>query len=979
MHPSSSAPRWWARPPQALTQLLKRGLGLRVLLASLVVACMVVMATAQLGINVWQGRDRFTQDAQRSAQQASQLIEERMRGLLQPGATVVRQVGFDPLASATHWSARLARAHVLTAELDANPLLAALYVGYTDGEFFLARPLRTAAERTRFEAPAAAAYLLQTQDRDRDGAMQGRYHYLDSTGQLLVSQERPTYRYDPRTRDWWAPALAQPGLAVSAPYLFFTTRSAGLTLSQRSREGGAVVGADLQLQDLSRTLGGLRSTRGTQMALMNAQGQVLAFTEAARLETRVGDKVRLATVADLGAPALAPLQALTSEQAHTFTAADGEAWVGIRLALEVGLGPGVELLAVTPLEDLVAPARARAHRARWIATGLALLLLPVGWWAGSLLARRLDQLSERTQRLTHFDFRPAPLTRSPVCEVNELNQAIERMGGTIGAFLRLSEQMATEPETERMLQQVLDQLVQATHCSAAQVFLWHRDAQQMQHAASAGAPEQVLPEAFAYPSGRPARQTARGEGRKQMDLELHGRDGRLQGLLVLEFPADEEHGDPAFVSFARQLSGMLAVAIETRQLIKAQRQLFDAVIRLMADAIDAKSPYTGGHCDRVPRLATTLVERLCAEQEGPFASFQLSEAQRYAFRLGAWLHDCGKVTSPEHIVDKATKLELIYNRIHEVRTRFEILWRDMEMAALRGELDTAALHERQRQLREDFAFVAQCNVGGEFLADAAIERLHRIGAQTWLRHFDDRLGLSEAEASRLQAARPEAPPLPAPEPLLADRPEHRVPWGETRPPVAKDDPRNRYGFDMRLPEQQQHQGELHNLSVRRGTLTDEDRFRINDHIVQTYIMLKGLPWPEDLARVPEYAASHHEKLDGQGYPRRLGADQLGVEDRVMALADVFEALTSADRPYKTPKTLNETLRIMVQMCRDRHLDPALFRYFLHSRLWDEFAAEFLLPEQRDAVDMAGLLALLPESDPVGPKECFAPSQSPAAP
>ncbi|MBH9578897.1 HD domain-containing protein [Inhella sp. 1Y17] len=939
---------------QRLRARLHRGLGLRLWLASLVVACMALMASLQLGINVWMARDRFAQEAQRSAQAASVLIEERTRRLLQPSSSVVRQLGFDPISSADSLAERLSRSYVLTAELEANALLAALYVGYDNGDFILARPLRNEAERQQFQTLPEARYLLQSMTVGADGRALGRYHELDEQMQMLRTRELPDYRFDPRTRPWWAAALQAPGMAISPPYLFFTTRSPGLTLSQRSRAGGAVVGADLLLSDLARTLGTQRLTPGTQLALVDAQQRVLAYSEPHRQVLQEGERLSLAGLGELGQQALPALARLAPGRAHTDETA-AEPWVGIRVPFDVGLGPHLQLMAVTPLEELVAPARARAHRARWIAVGLALLLLPIGWWAGSTLARRLDRLSQRTERLVRFDFATTPMRQSRVREVNQLHQAIEHMGRTIEAFLRLSQQMASEPETERMLQQVLEQLVQATHCDGAQVCLWDYQAQQMQHAAQAGGLLAPLPAQFAHP--HPPRELP--AGREQLPLELHGRDGRLQGLLLLEFPAHDEHEDPAFLHFARQLSGMLALAIETRQLIKAQRQLFDAVIRLMADAIDAKSPYTGGHCERVPQLAIALVDRLCAEAQGPYAGYQLSEAERYAFRLGAWLHDCGKVTSPEHIVDKATKLELIHNRIHEIRTRFELLHRDATIAQLRGELSPEQLAERHAQLQQDYAFVASCNVGGEFMADAAIERLHRIAAQTWQRHFDDRLGLSAEEARRLAEARPEPPTLPATEPLLADRPEHIVPWGAQRPPVAAADPRNRYGFDMQLPAQQQHQGELHNLSVRRGTLTDEDRFKINDHIVQTYIMLKGLPWPAELERVPELAATHHEKLDGKGYPRKLGAGQLTVEDRVMALADVFEALTAADRPYKAPKTLTETLKIMAFMCKDQHLDTELFRYFLHSRLWDEFAAQFMQPGQRDAVDVAAIEALLP--------------------
>ena len=163
---------------------------------------------------------------------------------------------------------------------------------------------------------------------------------------------------------------------------------------------------------------------------------------------------------------------------------------------------------------------------------------------------------------------------------------------------------------------------------------------------------------------------------------------------------------------------------------------------------------------------------------------------------------------------------------------------------------------------------------------------------------------------------------------------------------------------MPLPQSAQNMGELYNLSIRRGTLTEEDRFKINDHIVQTLIMLRSLPWPAHLARVPDIAATHHEKLNGKGYPRKLTADKLTIADRVMAIADIFEALTAPDRPYKASKTLTESLRIMALMTQDEHIDADLFRYFLRSGLWQEFANRYMHPAQLDEVDMAAIESLI---------------------
>jgi hypothetical protein len=268
------------------------------------------------------------------------------------------------------------------------------------------------------------------------------------------------------------------------------------------------------------------------------------------------------------------------------------------------------------------------------------------------------------------------------------------------------------------------------------------------------------------------------------------------------------------------------------------------------------------------------------------------------------------------------------------------------------------LAQTRQRLQAEFDEVAKANVGGEFMREQDVERLRQIAEQTWVRHFDDRLGLSQEEMQQLQAV--PAPALPVVEHLLSDKPEHKVPWGDRKPPVAKDDPRNIWGFDMDAPQYSFDRGELHNLSIQRGTLTAEERFKINDHIVQTLIMLSTLPFPLALRDVPQLAATHHEKLDGTGYPRRLGEDQLSVPDRVLAIADIFEALTAADRPYKPAKTLSEAVRIMLFMAKDRHIDGELLALFLRTGVHEQYGQLFLQPEQCDQVDVEACLAQLRE-------------------
>lgn len=438
------------------------------------------------------------------------------------------------------------------------------------------------------------------------------------------------------------------------------------------------------------------------------------------------------------------------------------------------------------------------------------------------------------------------------------------------------------------------------------------------------------------------------------------RGGEVIGVLQFINATDRKTGKVvAFsredASFVEALAAQAAVALENHHLMAAQNDLIDAMVRILAGAIDAKSAHTGGHCERVPQLAMMLAEEACRVDSGPLAAFEFASADEWReFRIGAWLHDCGKITTPEHIVEKATKLEVIHNRIHEVRLRFEILRRDAEIARLQARLDgadaataDAAFAASVRELEDDFAFVAACNIGGETMADAAVERLRAIAGHTWLRHFDDRLGLSNEELARVELL--PAQPLPAREMLLADKPHHLIP----RPAGPGLDAA--YGFRMNVPAHLYNQGELYNLCVARGTLTAEDRYKINEHIMQTIVMLEQLPLPKNLRRVPEYAGTHHETLRGSGYPRGLSRDQLSVPARIMAIADIFEALTACDRPYKKAKTLSESIAILAQLKENDHIDPDLFDLFLTSGLYRRYGERYLKPEQMDEIDIAAYI------------------------
>ncbi len=397
-----------------------------------------------------------------------------------------------------------------------------------------------------------------------------------------------------------------------------------------------------------------------------------------------------------------------------------------------------------------------------------------------------------------------------------------------------------------------------------------------------------------------------------LTVPMKNHENDIIGVLQLINAMDP--GSGAVVSFsaadqrlAESLASQAAIALTNRQLITQLETLFESFIELINVAIDEKSPYTGGHCERVPVLTMMLAEAVNETTEGPLADFTMTERDRYELKIAGLLHDCGKVTTPVHVVDKGTKLEAIFDRIDLLDTRFEVVRRDVEIEALKAKLalraprDASAeaaldwqMGQRLQQVEEDRAFLHAANVGVEAMATEDQERVRRIATEyTWRPHGRDEIAfLSEDE--------------------------------------------------------------VENLTVRSGTLTAKERDIINYHIVATIKMLEALPWPKHLRNVPEYAGGHHERMDGKGYPRGLTREQMSVQARVMGIADIFEALTAKDRPYKRGKTLSETLHILGKFKLNGHIDPDLFDVFVRAKVYRKYAEMFLDAEQIDEVDEGGI-------------------------
>ncbi len=379
-------------------------------------------------------------------------------------------------------------------------------------------------------------------------------------------------------------------------------------------------------------------------------------------------------------------------------------------------------------------------------------------------------------------------------------------------------------------------------------------------------------------------------------LQLINAMDKSNSGVVIPFDKEAQHVSEALASQA-------AIAITKNRLLQELEALLDSFIKVIADAIDEKSPYTGGHIERVAKLTLTIAQHLHQKNDGEYADVHFTEDEMKEIRIAAWLHDIGKITTPEYVVDKATKLETIFDRIHNVKLRNEILQRDAEidywreLAALDkndknyGEKEQALRENLQAQLErlhDEMKFLETVNKGGEFMAPPLKERVQQIARQT----------------------------------LILD--------GKAQPFLSDE--------------------EIQNLNISRGTLNDQEREIINNHVVMTIKMLSQLPFPKKLSRVTEYAGGHHERLDGTGYPNGVTEAELSLPARIMALADIFEALTAADRPYKKGKTLSEAVKILGFMAKDRHIDPLLLKTFLEDKLHIEYAKKFINPAQIDISD-----------------------------
>jgi HD-GYP domain-containing protein (c-di-GMP phosphodiesterase class II) len=387
--------------------------------------------------------------------------------------------------------------------------------------------------------------------------------------------------------------------------------------------------------------------------------------------------------------------------------------------------------------------------------------------------------------------------------------------------------------------------------------------------------------------------------RSMLVVPMKNRDDQVIGVLQL-LNAIQGGEATAFSSTSLEvtesLASQAAIALTNKRLIKELRDLLDSFIRVMAIAIDEKSPYTGGHVRRVAELTMQIARKINEAKHGAFAGVRFTSDEFRELETAAWLHDVGKITTPEYVVDKETKLQTIIDRIEIIKLRFELFKTKYRMEKLESLLEMQDnnsrkkddhfqdIEEMEKTLREELIFLQEVNKGGEWTSDEKIDRIRDIGRQS----------------------------------IAID--------GAVQPLITAD--------------------ELENLSIRKGTLTAKERGIIENHAAMTYRILSQLPFPEKMKKVADYASSHHEKLNGKGYPHGRTAPDIPIQTRIIAMADIFEALTASDRPYRKGNTIADAMRILELMAKDRDIDPDVYELFLNERLHEEYAIREMAADKR---------------------------------
>lgn len=903
---------------------------------------------------------------------------------------------FGTLSTSSDWNKekasdiKLIKSIELVRYLANDRLTEAIYMGFPNGDFLGAHKLSSKYKRYYYDAPDDAKFVIETLTYKQSKTNKLTRVYLSDQFKTMKTTVLDNDNLNIFARPWYKLGIQSPKLVPTPMYKDLRTNQDSLTLVQKHQFSNIVIAADLNINTIMNSLKASDLSHDAIRILFGDKEQFIVYhNNTSRFYNVDSAPDEITTL--LKDAQFNEIMNKNKDKKKLFTFRfQDKTWLAENHQISFLQNNNARLLIALPQSSILASSREELKQNMFMLVSIGLLFIPLSWLFARALTRPLRNLSAQIKQVTALDVSETTTTAtSHIKEIADLQLSTAKMRKTLDDFLRLLTMLSNERDIHSLLKKTCTRarimlaadsafvyLKSAQDDNVLEPFIVHTKDDDLnsdiQHypKLSTAWPDQkrknnVSVKGIQFDIIHPMLKTALVNAQIHpqnnpiyaLTIPLIDREGNVLGLLGFSYNTCLTGDELTHVmGVAKALSDFVSLSFESQNLIVKQKELLNSFIKLIAGAIDTKSPYTGAHCQRVPELAGMLAAAACESKAPNFKDFQLSTEDWEQLNIAAWLHDCGKVTTPEYIIDKSTKLETIYNRINEIRMRFEVLIRDAKIQALtaiaRGD-DAKATNQTLvntiQQLESDFAFIADCNLDEQFIDDAVTKRIDRISKQTWLRYLNDELGLSPAELA--QKDRQTSIQLPAIEALLSDRTEHMIAHIDNTLELEA-----HLRFNMKRPLHRNNLGELHNLMIQRGTINTEERYIINHHVIQTITMLEQLPFPPHLSRVPEIAGGHHEQLNGHGYPRGQQAEEISFEARILAIADVFEALTASDRPYKTAKSLSQSIKVLSLMSKDQHIDSDLFKLFLSSGVYLEYAQKYLKPEQIDNVDIAEYLS-----------------------
>ena len=900
---------------------------------------------------------------------------------------------FGYLSTSSDWNheqasdVSLVKATDLIRYLAKDTLTNSIYMGFPNGDLLGAHKLGSKTKQYYYDAPENAKFVIETLTYKQANSNELTRAYLSNNFDVIDTTVTNNDSLNVFERTWYKIGLQSPNLVPTPIYKDLRTNEDSLTLVQKHRFSDVVIATDLNIRTIVDSLKASDLSHDAIRVLFGDKGQFVVYHDNdsrfsnfndVSVDNAMGNllkKEKFKTIVR---------DNLNKNNLFSFNF-KGEEWLAQSHNITFMQNNNARLLIAVPENSILGPSQKMLRDTMLMLVSVGVLFIPLSWLFARVLTRPLRTLSEQIKQVTALDVSETTTKISQIKEIAELQTSTAKMRKTLDDFLRLLTMLSNEQDIHSLLEKTCSKASLMLEADSAFVYLKsekddsilepfilhtqddniNADVTQCPHLSTQWPYEKlrnnVNVKDIQFNLIHPMLKTAlvkagihpENSNVYTLTIPLIDRSGNILGLLGFSY-SECLGGDELthVMGVAKTLSDFVSLSFESQNLIAKQKELLNSFIKLIAGAIDTKSPYTGAHCQRVPELASMLADAASRSKQSQFSHFSLDAKGWEQLNIAAWLHDCGKVTTPEYVIDKATKLETIYNRINEVRMRFEVLIRDAQIQALtaiaQGECakkTNQILVDNIHQIEDDFALIANCNLGENFIDDDMKARIEAISQQTWLRFLDDELGLSPAELAQKDRTSPIT--LPIMEPVLSDRAEHMVSHIDNSLELEA-----HLRFNMKRPLHRNNLGELHNLMIQRGTINTEERYIINHHVIQTITMLEQLPLPPHLSRVPEIAGGHHEQLSGRGYPRGLQEEDISLEARILAIADVFEALTASDRPYKTAKSLSQSIKTLSFMSKDRHIDSDLFKLFLSSGIYLKYAHQYLKPEQIDNVDIS---------------------------